>query len=277
VDRTPSGDPPVNDDLRLLFDHPGPQTRRRIRITTGASLLVIVALLTAAVRQFAVHGQLDADQWSMFTRWPVIRFLLDGAGRTLLVAGTAAALALPLGAAAGLLGLSRRRAPRAAVRSLMELLRATPLLLLLYAFLFGLPSAGVLLPVFWQLTVPIVLSNAAVIAELFRAGLLAQDRGQTEAALSLGMTHAQAMRRVVLPQATRHLMPALVGQLVRLLKDSTLGYVVSFLELLHKTRVLGEYYHTLLPSYLVTAACYVLINTALSQAATRLERRTRKN
>jgi glutamate transport system permease protein len=103
--------------------------------------------------------------------------------------------------------------------------------------------------------------------------VLALDRGQTEAAYSLGMTYWQAMRLVVVPQAVRRLTPALVSQLVRLLKDSTLGYVVSYLELLHKAQVIGEYYHSVLPAYLVAAACFVLINTALSGLANRLEKR----
>jgi glutamate transport system permease protein len=263
----------MSDESRLLFDVPGPRARRRIRIATGVSLVAIAALLALVLHQFAQHGQLAADQWSMYGQWPIIHFLLTGIGQTLLVTAVGAAIAFPLGALVALVRLSRNRVARALARGYVELFRAIPLLLLLYVFLFALPRAGLTFPIFWQLLIPIALSNAPVVAEIFRAGVLAQDRGQAEAAHSLGMTYWQAMRWVVLPQAVRKLLPALVSQLVRLLKDSSLGYVVSYLELLHKTQVLGEYYHTVLSSYLVGAACYVVINASLSWLAGRLERR----
>ncbi|MFE9426937.1 amino acid ABC transporter permease [Kitasatospora sp. NPDC006697] len=260
-------------DEYQLFDTPGPRGRRRILLATVLSAGLLAALLALALWQFERHGQLAAGQWRMFTEWPIIRFLLDGVEKTLLVTAVAAGLALPLGASVALVRLSRNRPARALARCYAELFRAVPLLLLLYAFLFGLPRAGLTFPVFWQLVIPIVLGNAAVFSEIFRAGVLALDRGQSEAAHSLGMTYWQAMAWVVIPQAVRRLVPTLVSQLVRLLKDSTLGYVVSYLELLHKAQVLGEYYHTVLPTYLVAAACFVLINTALSTLAGRLERR----
>jgi glutamate transport system permease protein len=257
----------------MLFDLPGPRARRRIRIATAISLLTLAALAAYVIRQFAVHGQLAASQWHPYTLWPIDNYLLSGAENTLLVTVVAAALAFPFGAALALMRLTRTLAPRLLARGYTELLRAIPLLLLLYLFLFGLPRLGLTLPPFWQLVVPIVLTNAAVIAELIRAGVAALDRGPNEAALSLGLSHWQSMRYVVLPQAIRHLVPALVSQLVRLLKDSTLGYVVSFLELLHRAQVLGEYNHTVLSAYLVAAAAFIMVNVTLTQLAGWLERR----
>lgn len=262
-----------DDGIHLLFDPPGPRARRRIRIATAVSLAVFAALLAFAVRQFAAHGQFDADQWRMFGEWPIIRFLLSGLGQTLLVTAVAAALAFPLGGVVALGRLARNRPTRALARTYVELFRSVPLLLLLYVFLFGLPGVGLTFPVFWQLVIPIVLGNAAVVAEIFRAGVLSLPRGQTEAAYSLGMTHRQTMACVVVPQALRAVSPALVSQLVRLLKDSTLGYVVSYLELLHQAKVLGEYYHAVLSTYLVAAACFIAVNSALSGAASWLEAR----
>jgi glutamate transport system permease protein len=134
------------------------------------------------------------------------------------------------------------------------------------------PASGSLAPsLIPALVIPIVLGNAAVVAEIFRAGVLSLERGQTEAPYSARLTSRQAMRRVVVPQAARRLVPALVSQRVRLLKDSTLGYVVSYLELLHKAQVLGEYYHAVLSTHLVAAACYVAINASLSKTASWLE------
>jgi glutamate transport system permease protein len=261
----------ASDDL--LFDAPGPRGRRRIRIATGITLLALTALAAFAWHQFDVNGQLATDQWQMYTTWPIVNYLLVGAENTLLVTAVCAALAFPLGGLLALLRLSRHALPRALARGYVEFFRALPLLLLLYLFLFGLPRLGLTLAPFWQLVVPIALTNAAVVAELVRAGVGALDRGQGEAAESLGMTHWQSMRWVVLPQAVRRLVPALVSQLVRLLKDSALGYVVSYLELLHRSQVLGEYYHTVLSSYLVVAAVFILVNASLSKTASWLERR----
>jgi glutamate transport system permease protein len=268
------GDQPVSTDA--LFDVPGPRGRRRIRIATGISVVTIAALVWWAVSLLAGHGELAAGQWSWLAQWPIVQFLLNGVGQTLLVTVVAAAIAVPLGALVALIRLARNRPLRWLGRGYVELFRAMPLLLLLYLFLFGLPRLGLTLPVFWQLVVSIVLSNAAVIAEIFRAGVLALDRGQSEAAHSLGLTYWRSMRLVVIPQAVRQLLPALVSQLVRLLKDSSLGYVVSYVELLHASQVLGEYYHTVLPTYLVAAAVYVVINVALSRVATWLERRQQR-
>lgn len=259
-----------------LFDVPGPRGRRRIRIATGISLVLIAALIWWGVSLFAGNGELDASQWSWLASWPIVRFLFSGVEQTLLVTVAGAAIAFPLGALVALVRLTRNRPLRWLGHGYVELFRAMPLLLLLYLFLFGLPRLGLTLPVFWQLVVSIVLSNAAVIAEIFRAGLLALPRGQAEAAYSLGLTYWQAMRLVVIPQALRQLLPALISQLVRLLKDSSLGYVVSYVELLHAAQVLGEYYHTVLPTYLVAAVIYVVINVALSRVATWLEHRQQR-
>ncbi|GAA4620283.1 amino acid ABC transporter permease [Actinoallomurus vinaceus] len=273
----------MNTEANTLFDVPGPRGRRRIRIATALSLVAIGALALLAVHRFADHGMLAADQWRMFAQWPTIRFLLVGVQATVVVTAVAAAIAFPLGALVALARLSRSRYLHWPARAYVEIFRAIPILLLLYVFLFGLPRLGLTLPTFWQLVVPIVASNSAVIAEICRAGILALDRGQSEAAYSLGMTYRRAMHLVVIPQAVRKVTPTLVGQLVRLLKDSTLGYVVSYIELLHQAQVLGEYYHIVLPAYLVVAAVYVAINMALSRLAHRLEngtglrvRRTRK-
>jgi glutamate transport system permease protein len=121
--------------------------------------------------------------------------------------------------------------------------------------------------------VPIVLVNVAVLAEIFRAGILAVDRGQYEAAAALGLREGTAMRSVILPQAVRMVVPTLVTQLVALLKDSTLGYVVSYPELLKQANNLTVFTHLLVQTYLIVAAVYVLMNLLLSRFAVWLERR----
>jgi len=256
-----------------LFDPPGPRGRVRIAVATALSLVVLAALIALALRQFAVNGQLDSAKWSLFVQQSVLRYLLTGLWATAQVTLVSAAFALPLGALLALGRLARNPLVRWPAGLYVETMRAVPLLLLIYAFLFGLPSTGIQLSLFWQLVWPIVITNAAVFAEIFRAGVRALPRGQTEASYALGLGYWQSMRLVVLPQAVRQTAPSLVSQLIRLLKDSTLGYVVSFLELLNRAKVLGEYNHTIVQGYLVVALVYVLLNNALALAAGQLERR----
>jgi glutamate transport system permease protein len=257
-----------------LFDPPGPRGRRVIAAATALSLVLLALLVWAALHEFAVNGQLQAAKWRLFGERPVLRYLLTGLWATVRVTLVSAALALPFGALLALGRLSRTRLMRWPAGAYVEVMRAVPLLLLIYAFLLGLPSTGVRINLFWQLVLPIALTNAAVFAEIFRAGVRALPRGQTEAGYALGLGYWPTMRLVVLPQAIRQTAPSLISQLIRLLKDSTLGYVVSFLELLNSAKVLGEYNHTVVQSYLVVALAYVLLNTLLAGAASRLERRT---
>lgn len=256
---------------RVLFDPPGPRARRRIAVVTVLSVLVMLALLVLALRQFGAHGQLAADRWQPFTHWPYIHFLLQGIAGTLKATATAAIFAFPLGAIMALLRVSPIKPIRYLATGYVELFRSIPLLLLIYAFLLALPRFGINLPIFWKLVVPIVLVNVAVLAEVFRAGIAAVDRGQSEAAAAIGLRYGQVMRIIVLPQAIRIVAPALVTQLVSLLKDSTLGYVVSYPELMKQGNNLTVYTHLLVQTYLIVAVIYVLMNFTLGQLARLLE------
>jgi glutamate transport system permease protein len=258
---------------RVLFDAPGPVGRRRIRIATVATVLVIAAVIALAVKQFGDNGQLAAERWTPFGQLSYLRFLWDGLKGTLLAAGAAALISFPAGAVFGLMRISVRRPVRWVAGVYVELFRAVPLLLLIYAFLLGLPRLGVNLPIFWKLVVPIVLVNTAVLAELVRAGIGAVDRGQFEAGEAVGLRRGQVLRLVVLPQALRLIVPTLVTQLTTLLKDTTLGYVVSYPELMKQGNNLTVYTHLLIQTYLIVAVVYVVINLLLSQLAHALDRR----
>jgi glutamate transport system permease protein len=266
----------MNDDTRILFDLPGPRGRRRIMIATVVSVLVILALLALAIRQFGVNGQLAADKWKMFTEWPYQRFLLHGLGQTIKASAVCTVLALPLGALVALGRLARTPLLRWPATVFTEIFRSVPALLLVYIFLLGLPRAGLTLPVFWQLVVPIVISGTATVAELFRAGVLSMDRGQFEAAYSVGLGYWTTMRLVILPQVVRRMVPVLVTQAIALVKDTTLGYVVSYSELLNQGRTLAQYTQALVQTYLVVAVIYVVLNGLLSRLAATLEQRQRR-
>ncbi|TWP52573.1 amino acid ABC transporter permease [Lentzea tibetensis] len=247
-----------------MFDPPGPRARRRTRVVTAVSLVVVGALVALAVRQFADNGQLNPDRWRPYLTWPMWRYLLIGLRATVLAAVATGVLAMAGGL---LLAVTRSRIARAYV----EVMRTVPVLLIIYVMLFVLPSYGLDLPLFWKLVVPLALSHAALYAGIFRAGVAAVDRGQREAGLSLGMTERQALRAVVLPQAVRNMAPSLVSQTVGLLKDTALGYVVSYTELLHSGRVLANYNHLLIQTYIVIAVVYLAVNLALSQLSRYLE------
>ncbi|MDT7707300.1 MAG: glutamate transport system permease protein [Pseudonocardiales bacterium] len=259
---------------RVLFDEPGPRGRARIRLFTFLGLVLLAALVALAVWQFARSGQLGRSRWAPFLQIPYIRFLGQGLVGTLVATVLAAVLSFPLGVVLALGRLSRTRPVCWVSTAYVELFRGVPLLLLIYAFLLALPRFGINLPLLWKLVVPIVLVNTAVLAEIFRAGVNAVDRGQFEAGVAVGMREGTVMRVVVLPQAVRLVVPTLVTQLVALLKDSTLGYVVSYPELMKQGNNLTVYTHLLVQTYLIVALIYVVVNFALSRLASRLESRT---
>jgi len=215
-------------------------------------------------------GQLDARFWAFFA-WPTTwTFLAQGLLGTVASAAMAAAIALTLGLVLVLGRLARLRLVRWPSSAAIEFLRGTPTLLLIYVCFLVLPSVGIKLSTYWMLTLHISLSTAAVVAEVYRAGVLAVPRGQTDAARSLGLTEAQVFFLVVFPQALRYIVPALVAQLVIVVKDTTFGYVVTYGELMQNAKVLIANYHALVPVYLVVALLYCLVNYAISRASQRL-------
>lgn len=260
---------------RLLFDEPGPQGRRRIRIATVLAVVAGLALIGLALRQFGENGQLAADRWRPYGTWPMWRYLLDGLKATAEAAAVSIALSMAGGIVLALGRLSPNRLLRWPSATYVEVVRTIPALLLVYVVLFALPKYGLNLPLFWKLVVPLSVSNAAAFAEIFRAGILSVERGQTEAGLAVGLTRGQTMRMIVLPQAARRVLPSLVSQSVGLLKDTSLGYVVSYAELLYSGKVLANYNHLLIQTYIIIAVVYLVINATLSKVARALEARQR--
>ncbi|MDP9848537.1 amino acid ABC transporter permease [Streptosporangium lutulentum] len=258
----------------LLFDEPGPRARRRIRIATVVGAVAVLGLLALAVRQFAANGQLDADRWQPYATWPMWRYLLNGLWSTALAAVVSAALSMAAGLALALGRLSRRRWVRVPAATYVEVVRTVPALLLVYVVLFALPRYGLDLPLFWKLVVPLSVSNAAAFAEIFRAGIGSIERGQSEAGLAVGLTYGRTMRLIVLPQAARRVLPSIVSQSVGLLKDTSLGFVVSYAELLYSGKVLATYNGLLIQTYIVVALTYLVVNASLSKLARVLEART---
>lgn len=267
--------PPASGSMRdALYEAPGPRTRRKVAIGTAISAIVVAALLALVVRQFAVTGQLAPRYWSFFLEWTTWRFLLQGLVGTVEVALVAGAISLVLGLLL-MLGRTSGVRPLAAVcRIVTDFFRGVPSLLLIYFFFLVVPQYGIKMPSFWMLTLPVALAASGVLAEVFRAGVNAVPKGQVEAALSIGLSRAQTMRRIVLPQAIRYVVPSLIAQLVVVVKDTTVAYVVSYPDLMQNARVLITSHDSLVSIYLVIAVVYVLINFAINQLAAVVSRRT---
>ena len=256
----------------VLFGDPSPKAQAAMRAGSVASAAMLLLLGAGIVYLFHTAGQLDARYWEFFAWQTTWIFLAKGLLGTLQSAAMAAAIALSLGLVLLLGRLAKPRMVRWPSVATIEFLRGTPTLLLIYVCFLVLPQVGIKLSTYWMLTLPIGLSTAAVVAEVYRAGVLAVPRGQTEAARSLGLTEAQVFFYVVFPQALRYIVPALVAQLVIVVKDTTFGYVVTYGELMQNAKVLIANYHSLVPVYLVVALLYCLVNYAISAASKRLGR-----
>jgi glutamate transport system permease protein len=265
----------------VLFDAPGPRARARIRIGTVLGAVVVLAVVVFVLVRLAGHGQLEGQRWAVLfdARSGVPQALGEALLRTLSVAAVGMVFATVLGLLLAVGRLSDHAWVRGVVGTLIEFFRAIPLLVVIFALYFVLPSFGIRLSAYAALTAGLVLYNMAVLAEIFRAGVLSVDRGQREAAFALGMRKSQVMTLVLLPQAVRRMLPVLIAQLVVLLKDSSLGFIIGYFELLRQARSLVEFFTPRFGNeytfqlYVAAAVLYIVVNLALSALTRYVERR----
>lgn len=260
----------------VLADALGPRARRRVLIASIVTGALLTGVLAIAVNRLGDRGQLSWDRWEPLTQWSVLKFLLGGLGLTVKAAATGMVGALVLGTALALLRLSRTGPIRWLATAWVEFFRGVPLLLLIFFTFFGLHRQGVDLSPFRALVIALALYNGAVLCEILRAGILSLDRGQTEAAYAIGLHYWQAMRLVILPQAVRRMIPAIVSQLITLLKDTSLGFVITYEELLRRSRSTGEFFKNPLQATALVALVYIAVNLTLSRIARHLEVRQRR-
>ncbi|WP_040790306.1 amino acid ABC transporter permease [Nocardia paucivorans] len=265
-------------DTPFLYDPLGPRgTRRAARVSIAAGALATVALAALVLRLHEL-GQLDPRRWAILADpdTGVPQTLWRGYLATLRAALIAMVLAVVVGLALCAGRMSRRSSIRSAVGAVVELMRGIPLLLLMLFAALGLPRLGLELSLLQVVVLALVAYNSAVLCEIFRGGITAIDRGQREAAAALGVGPVVTFWRVLLPQAIPTMLPVLVSQLVILLKDTSLGFIVGYTELLRSGRSLVEYYGSQysLQLYLGVAALYIATNISLSFLAARLTGRT---
>jgi glutamate transport system permease protein len=261
----------------VLYDVQGPRGRRRVLVSSIIGVLVLLALIALAARRLAANGQFDSDKYKPFFDQPLLyRRLWEGLTNTLHAAVYAMVLALLLGVVLAFGRLSHRKYLRLPVIAVIEFFRGVPLLLLIFALFLAFPLVvHTDLPALWALVIALTLYNGAVIAEIIRAGVQSIPKGQTEAASAIGLSRGQTLRIVLLPQAVRVMLPALISQLVVLLKDTSLGFVIGFSELLRTGGQLVQVLRNPLQLYLLVALIYIVINSLLSALAGYLEGRQR--
>lgn len=260
----------------VLYDVPGPKARRRYTLLAVVSAAAIVALIAFVIYRFNSTGQFDSLKWQQFQYQAVQDELLSGLTATLQAAGLAAVLALLFGAVFTAARLSDYWIIRAPATFVVELFRAIPLLILIFFFYYVPLQYGWGLPKLWSLVLGLTLYNGSVLAEIFRAGINAVPRGQSEAGYAMGLRKNQVLRLILLPQAVRSMLPAIVSQLVVLLKDTALGFIITYPELLFYGKQIGgrlPFGLPYVPAYLVVAAVYIAMCGALSFFAYWLQKR----
>jgi glutamate transport system permease protein len=265
----------------VLFDAPGPRARVRNHLISAVTLVVVALAALVVYSRLEAKGQLTAAKWEPFLTadlWTT--YVLPGIEGTLKAAAVSIVLALALGFVLGVGRLSTHTAIRWFSSVIVEFFRAVPVLIMmifayfLYAFYDVFPSKYLALA---GVITGLTLYNGAVIAEIVRAGVHALPRGQGEAASALGLTSGQTMRSILLPQAVTSMLPVLISQLVVALKDTAIGYQITFVEMVRQGTVVGSAYGNYIPALIVIAILMISVNFALSWFATWLEQRLRKS
>jgi glutamate transport system permease protein len=265
----------------VLFDVPGPKARVRHRIVAVVGALAVLAVLALVIRGLANpdNNQLTAEKWKpFFTAEAWSAYFLPGLGRTLLAAAIAMVLSLVFGILLGVGRLSGNAIIRSACGVFVEFFRSVPvLMMMLFAFYFGLfilhISGGAV--ALFGVVAGLTFYNSSVIAELIRSGVNSLPRGQREAGLAIGLTGMQTLATILLPQAITAMLPSLVSQLVVILKDTALGYIITYPELLRAGQNFATTNGNLIPTLIVVAAIFIVINYGLSRLARYLEARLR--
>ncbi|GAA1921024.1 amino acid ABC transporter permease [Nocardioides lentus] len=258
----------------VLFDVPGPRARRRARIYTVLSAVALVALLAGIVWKLYDAGQLTYDKWEVFVTPQYLGVLLvDGLLVTLQMAFFSIVFAVVFGLVFGLGKLSDHRVVRWPCWLVVEFFRAVPVLILIIFVFYLLSIGGGPLSTFWCVVVALTLYNGSVLAEVFRAGVLAVPAGQAEAAYAIGMRKTQVLWIVQLPQAVKVMLPALISQCVVALKDTSLGYYIVAPGLTAVGRSIYLEFQNQVPTAIVLAALYIAANLVLTAIANVLQKR----
>ncbi|UUZ46345.2 amino acid ABC transporter permease [Janibacter limosus] len=261
----------------VLFDNPGPKARARYRIIAVLGIVVAVAIARVVVGKLNEYEEFSGAKWSPMATWSTRRYyLLLGLWNTLKAAGLSVIGASIFGFVFGTGRLSQSRLVRIISSAVVEFFRAIPVLIMMI-FFFGIYAyngvfSAEINPLAAVVTA-LTLYNGAVMAELLRSGVHSLPAGQREAGLSVGLSPNRVLRSIQIPQAVTAMLPALVSQLVVILKDTALGTVITYPELLQQGQNLSSLHSNIFAALVVVALIFITVNWALTALAGLLERR----
>lgn len=253
----------------VLFDVPGPKARVRHNLGTVVATIAALAVLGWALWQLWQAGEFERDLWEDLSQPNIWRAIQQGIIGTISAAAVAIVLSVLLGAILAVARLSDHAWVRWPAVVFVEFFRAVPLLLLIMFLFIAYPEVGR----YWAVVLGLMLYNGSVLAEVFRAGINAVPRGQSEASYAIGMRKNQVMRLVLLPQAVTIMLPAIISQCVIVLKDTALGVIIAYGDLVRQAQLIAEFVNHAIVPLSIAAVIFIAINYALSRLAMYVERR----
>ncbi|MCX5530372.1 amino acid ABC transporter permease [Streptomyces sp. NBC_00006] len=262
-------------DATALYDIPGPKTERRHKMYGAVSTLIVLALVGWILYLLFDTDQFTYTKWMPFEYTGIQELLLRGLGNTLKAFAMAAVLSLVLGTLLAVGRLSDHKPVRWIATLFVEFFRAMPVLVMIFFIYVALKMEPLA-----ALVAGLTLYNGSVLAEVFRSGINAVERGQREAAYALGMRKTQVMTHVLVPQAVRAMLPAIISQLVVALKDTSLGYLITYEEFLHAGKLIAsnlDYDLPFIPVVMVISPIYIGMCMVLSWFAQWVAERQRRN
>lgn len=204
--------------------------------------------------------------------WANLRFLLDGLWVTILVSVVSIVFSMILGGIAGTVRYSGIPVLSKVVGFIVDIIRNLPLLLIIFFTYFALPQIGIKLNIFWAAVSALTIFESAMLSEIFRAGLNAVPVGQTEAGMSSGLTYVQTLTLIIFPQAFKSMLPAILSQLISLIKDTSLAVIISLPELMHNAKIIyGQNTNYVIPMFIAMTAMYFIVCYLLSLLSNLLE------
>ena len=270
----------MSDSTRVLFDAPGPKARMRYRIMAIVGALLILALLYLVYGRLEEKEQLTAARWDwVLTSNAWTNYLLPGLWDTLRAAAISIVLAMIFALALAMARMSDIAPLRWVAGAFVEFFRAVPVLIMMLFVFWFLAHRGwfpdTLNPMIGVVT-GLTLYNSAVLCEVIRNGVSSLPSGQREAGLSVGLSPSQVRRSILIPQSLTAMLPTLVSQIIVITKDTALGYLILYPELVTRARQVGSAESATLPAYVVAAVLFILINYTLSKIAEAIENRQRR-
>ena len=204
--------------------------------------------------------------------WINLRFLLDGLWVTIQVSVVSIIFSMILGGIAGTVRYSDIPILSKALGIVVDIIRNLPLLLIIFFTYFALQQIGIKLNIFWAAVAALTIFESAMLSEIFRAGLNAVPSGQTEAGMSSGLTYVQTLTMIVMPQAFKSMLPAILSQLISLIKDTSLAVIISLPELTHNAKIIyGQNTNYVIPMFIAMTAMYFVVCYLLSLLSNFLE------